>query len=411
MAGIITFKPVIYSQYRRADGSYFIRIRVTANRKSKFIVTNIAVTDKQLTRSLKIKDASVNDAVNDLVARLRKAASTLDTFTVPQMSIDAIVQYLSLRQEGTFRLDFFKFAESVISAKQSEGTRYIYGNAIKSFKKFWGKPEMDISEIKSTTLRQYEAWMNETVGNGASSIKLYTSLLRHIHRKARETYNSDEVGDVLIRDPFAYYKPAKPRGPAHRNVSAETIQKVIDGRLLLKNKCDKFAADLFVLSFAMMGLNLADMFDAPAPEGDVLIYNRRKTRNRRDDKAEMHVKIDPRIMPLYEKYRDPSGKYAFVHRFEELNFFRKTVLYGIRAAVKELGIEERMTFYSARHTWATLAYSIGIDKAVINDCLCHTDGAMKITDIYIAKDWRVLWEANAKVLDLFDWSSITGNDK
>lgn len=406
MAGIITFKPVLYSQYRRADGSYFVRIRITANRKSKFLVTNIAVTDKQLTRSLKIKDASVTDAINDLVARLRKAASSLDPFSVSQMSIDGIVQYLSLRQDGAFRLDFFKFAERIIEEKEKDETKALYRKALKSFMKFWGKSEMDISEIKSTTLRQYEAWMGKTVGKGAASIKLYTCALGYIHRRARETYNSEELGDILIKNPFAYYKPAKTLGTKHRNVSAETIQKVIDGRTTLKKKDEIYACDLFIISFAMMGLNLADIYDAPPPKDDVLIYHRRKTRDRRDDKAEMHVKIDPRIRPLYEQYRDPEGKYAFIHRCERLQSLRMLVSRALASAAGKLGIEEPMTFYSARHTWATLAYSIGIDKSVINDCLCHIDNEMKVTDIYIERDWRILWEANKKVLDLFDWSKI-----
>ena len=67
-------------------------------------------------------------------------------------------------------------------------------------------------------------------------------------------------------------------------------------------------------------------------------------------------------------------------------------------------ITEPLTFYSARHTWATLAYSAGIDKAIINDCLCHVDSSMRVTDLYIAKDWEVMWKANEKVLSLFDWS-------
>ena len=71
---------------------------------------------------------------------------------------------------------------------------------------------------------------------------------------------------------------------------------------------------------------------------------------------------------------------------------------------KRKGIPEGgLSFYSARHTWASLAYSIGIDKSVINDCLCHTDEAMKVTDIYINKDWSVLWNANQRVLSLFQW--------
>ncbi len=30
---------------------------------------------------------------------------------------------------------------------------------------------------------------------------------------------------------------------------------------------------------------------------------------------------------------------------------------------------------------------------------------MKVTDIYIKKDWSVIWQANAKVLDKFQWNS------
>ena len=67
---------------------------------------------------------------------------------------------------------------------------------------------------------------------------------------------------------------------------------------------------------------------------------------------------------------------------------------------------EPLTFHIARHTWATLAYSAGIDKAVINDCLCHIGSSMRVTDICITKDWEVMWKANEKVLSLFDWSNI-----
>jgi len=31
---------------------------------------------------------------------------------------------------------------------------------------------------------------------------------------------------------------------------------------------------------------------------------------------------------------------------------------------------------------------------------------MKVTDIYIDRDWTVIWEANRKVLELFDWTAV-----
>jgi hypothetical protein len=65
-------------------------------------------------------------------------------------------------------------------------------------------------------------------------------------------------------------------------------------------------------------------------------------------------------------------------------------------------------FYAARHSWATIACSsvVGIDKATVHEALNHVDNEMKVTDIYIDRDWSVIWNANKKVLELFDWKMI-----
>jgi hypothetical protein len=35
---------------------------------------------------------------------------------------------------------------------------------------------------------------------------------------------------------------------------------------------------------------------------------------------------------------------------------------------------------------------------------------MSVTDIYIERDWSVIWEANSRVLALFDWTEAGGAD-
>ena len=56
-------------------------------------------------------------------------------------------------------------------------------------------------------------------------------------------------------------------------------------------------------------------------------------------------------------------------------------------------------FYISRHSWATLAVNkVGIDKYTVHSALNHIDEAMKVTDIYIERDFKIENEANSKVL-------------
>lgn len=403
--GSITFKAVV-SDYRKADGTQTIRIRVTANRKVKYISTNIAVTESQLTRSGNIRDRAVLDKIDLLIAKMRAAASRINTFAASQMSVDEIVQFIDKGQDEDFRLDFYQFAEEIIAGKTAEHTRYHYRNALNALKKFTGKNTLDISEITSSFMRNFEAWLVAKYGAGSRCTGAYPSGIGHIHAQARMRFNNEETGDIKIRNPFAYYHPVRTRQAPHRNVSRETIQAIIDKRGMITNRIDKRAVDMFLLSFALMGMNAIDLHSCPPPKGDVLIYNRTKTKGRRDDRAEMHVKIDKRIRPLFDSWADPARKHALrLYATMSADVFTTELSVGLKRACKKMEIAEPLTFYSARHTWATLAYSAGVDKAVINDCLCHIDKNMSITDIYIAKDWQVMWRANEKVLDLFDWSS------
>lgn len=62
-----------------------------------------------------------------------------------------------------------------------------------------------------------------------------------------------------------------------------------------------------------------------------------------------------------------------------------------------IGIPEVSTYW-ARHTFATIAYEIGISMDVIADCLGHKS-SHRITSIYVRKDQQLIDEANRKVID------------
>ena len=101
---------------------------------------------------------------------------------------------------------------------------------------------------------------------------------------------------------------------------------------------------------------------------------------------------------------DPTGKRAFkLHN--QYTFYKAIAGKGnvrLKKVAEMIGVKP-FSMKAARHTWPSIAYSIGIPEGVINDCLCHVDPDMAVTDIYIKKDWSVLWEANKKVLKQFKW--------
>ena len=70
--------------------------------------------------------------------------------------------------------------------------------------------------------------------------------------------------------------------------------------------------------------------------------------------------------------------------------------------MKEIGSElaiDDLEFYAATHSWATLAINkVGIDKFTVHAALNHVDESMRVTDIYIERDFQNENKANAKVV-------------
>ena len=72
--------------------------------------------------------------------------------------------------------------------------------------------------------------------------------------------------------------------------------------------------------------------------------------------------------------------------------------YGLKEIGSLLGIDD-LEYYAARHSGATIALNkVGIDKYTNHAALNHVDETMKVTDIYIERDFVNENKANAKVV-------------
>ena len=56
------------------------------------------------------------------------------------------------------------------------------------------------------------------------------------------------------------------------------------------------------------------------------------------------------------------------------------------------------------NTLSICANKLGVDIARVDEMLNHSDPKLALARVYIQKDFAPLWEANRRLLDLFDWS-------
>jgi integrase len=148
-----------------------------------------------------------------------------------------------------------------------------------------------------------------------------------------------------------------------------------------------------------MGMNSADLYNCTDYDGEYITYFRTKTKDRRKDHAEMKIKVHPCIAALLKKYKGDDHVFNFCERYSSLENLNRAINMGLKKVGEEAGIP-KLQFYSARHSFATIAANdVRIPLYIVNDMLCHIDNSMKITNLYIKKDFTLINEANFKFID------------
>ena len=420
MALIITIKPVVIKAQQRSDGSYNLKIRVTFKRKYRILSTNLTAYPKDLARSGEIKGAVLLDA-NRLVEKMYSAVADLNWFEMDMMDVDDVVRHIrtTLRSRTAFSLDFFQYAKRFMASRK-ESTAVTYRTALASFSKFLGRDCFDINEFSVPLLKNYVNYLDSTPKgnrNGETSqarkkgvsARSYTRKLSAIYTDAMDEYNDEDSGVIRIKgNPFKKLKVDALPSVAKISKSPEFIQKLIDAVAdPATRENQRWALEIYLISFALMGANTADMVPMGKADKGVVTYCRAKTRDRRADNAEMRVRVEPCVEALLARHADPSGRLLLdLHgKYSSVSSLNAT-LRTLFTSWAEAHDESPFTIYSARHSWATIGRSnrVGLSKSLIDECLGHSTN--QLVDVYAEKDWSILWEANKKVLDIFDWKSI-----
>ena len=410
-----TFKAEVYAHQKRDDGTYNIKIRVTHNRRKKYLPTVWYVSKDDLTRSLKIKNQKYIDLTDDLIKKYRGICANIGD-RLKGMSVEQVVDCIAKGDSNEhFDLDIVQYGLAYIKHLQEtghKGTASNYRVAINNLIKFVGREQISIKEITVNFINDWIEWIRSTPSQssrrkGDRAPSLYLTQIRALYNRAKVEYNDEEAG--IIRLPYSpFNKIVFPKQPTTRKraLSIEKLRKIAELPYTLIRQYDttrfNMAKDVFMLSFGLIGMNAVDLYGCTDCKNGRLTYERTKTRTRRADHAEISIKIQPELEALVKKYRDPSGRrvFRFYQMYSSPAYFTKALNKGLKQIGEAAGISD-LEFYAARHTWATIALNdAGVDKYTVHAALNHVDDSMKVTDIYIKKSWEPIDHANRLVLDL-----------
>ena len=441
-----TYSISVLEHQQRQDEKFPVSIRVTHRRQSKYLSTDYYVVKQQLNKNFEIKDKVLLKLLLEKIEEYEDIVVRRLGNKVASLTAKEIVEFLKRNKDDVSSIDFIAFAREHISnvrkEKRDKRANHIQ-TTINALVDFVG-PELDITKLTSKFLRGFEDFLRSertiTRKNqfgkevttkrkplSDTGVHDYMADIRAVFNEAIDFYNDDELDEPVVKhDPFRKFEIVNPNPPKKRNIVLENIQKIMNLEDGLKRR--DLARDVFMLSFFLVGMNTVDIFKVPysSRKNGRITYQRSKTKDRRDDNAEISIKIEPEVERLMKKYADPDKVrlFSFYKLYRDSSTFNNAVNKGFKRILQEVNdcveqeikkasneqereelrnilISDDTKAYSVRHSWATIARNVlNISKDDIDLCLNHVNEAHKMADVYIDKDFTRIDHANRQVIDL-----------
>lgn len=275
----------------------------------------------------------------------------------------------------------FVFLQEQVDRKvqaSRRGTARTYDSAVRRFREFCRDVDLSFEAMTAGLMERYEGWLAAR-GLRRNTVAFYLRTLRTLYRRAEEEHVTVNEG-IFDRVCTSFVKTAK------RAVPEESLRAI--RRLDL---CDRpalsFARDMFMFSFYMRGMPFVDM--AYLRKSDLrygmVTYSRRKTRRQLtvewEGEAERIVRHyagltrdTPFMLPIL-KADDGTA-------FNRVRYMEDYVNRHLKRVGEMAGLKMPLTTYVARHSWASLAQTLGVPVAVISEGMGHN--SIKTTQVYLS---------------------------
>ena len=274
--------------------------------------------------------------------------------------------------------------------------------ALHSFQRFAGGGDVPLPMDEVFTrerLKAYEEWLLVRQKRELNTVSDYMRTLRAVYNRLMPPgtagHDPKMFGDVYT----------KVVSKTKRALNKRQIEHLlaVDASFLTKEQQAVLA--YFLLMFMLRGMPFIDLAHLRKSNirNGYLMYHRHKT------KKPLSMEVPPHALRLIEQYSDTGSDvdYLFpilqkdLHSgWEEYQCYQ-SALRRFNRILKEIIFrllpDVQISSYTARHTWATLAYHMGVPVGRISQSLGHS--SIRVTEVYLKPfDNKQLDETNRQVL-------------
>ena len=386
-----TVEVVCYKSKPFKDGTFPLMLRVTKDRKRKYVSLGLSLHEKfwdfekgkpkrncpnkeQIERLIAAKTAEYNDLIVEMTTQQR------------EYTVQTLVSHFHNQVRCATVVELYDKLIDDMKRGGKLGNAGVYKYSRTSLLKFTGQRlQIPFSDIDAVWLRRYENWLR-TSGCGDTTISQLFRTLRSVFNKAVEL-------QLVKRDyyPFDAYKVSKfDTRTKKRAITKEDVRKVIALDLSQGYPSERLARDIFVFSYFGAGINFADI--ALLKYGNVRDGRVQYVRKKTGKPINFLLTEEMRnIIVKYQRQGQTDEDYIFpildrrVHRTEQQRYDRThKVLTNTNRWLRKIGQRvgiEHLTTYVARHTFATVLKRSGVNIAIISESLGHSD--LSTTQIYL----------------------------
>lgn len=370
----------------KKNGNCSVKIKVTYNRQRKYYSTGmeLSISDFENIINSKRRTNEQKDIYTKLISFQSKAQEVIDNLTIFTFDNfeEGYFEQRNINKSVSFAFD--KYIQQLKIEKRI-GTAVSYECAKNSLETF--KKNLTFAEISKSFLTKYENFMLEN-GKSKTTIGIYLRSLRAI-------YNLQKID--ISNYPFGEGKD-KYSIPTGRNIKkALTINDIakIYNYNAETNSTKEMAKDYWLFLYLCNGMNVKDfcLLKWENINENILSYNRAKTERSKKESKNITVALKPETMEIIKKWGQPSvSKEAFIFPHLQNNMnpekqrkvyqqLTKTINKYIKQICSELKINENVTTYFARHSFATVLKRSGAKIEMISELLGHS--SLIVTNSYL----------------------------
>lgn len=362
-----TIKLAVLKHTKAKDGSYKIRISIGHKSETHYIVTRYRVNSlANFVHGTVVGQPDAHYINIKLRALLNDYDSRLDQIpNLGDLTCEQLRDMLRDMRPMTSNITMRAMADEYINVLRREG-RNSYARLIEvAVNKFLSYMNGDImlSQLNTVTIDNYYHHLLSK-GLSVAYINICMVNIRIIVNRAIQMQQVRY--DV---HPFMYYH-CQQGEPRELDIPVEDMRKFVGYKA--SSEGHQRAADFFLLSYYLGGMNLIDMvsYDFRGfKEKPILSYIRQKTRNKKRGTRTIEFSIQPEAFPIIEKYMNPNTGHILDVKPSKYHARLKYIDLCLDHIKERLHINHRLSFYSARKSFVQHGFELGIPLETLEYCI------------------------------------------